>query len=581
MTESAAQQVVLSNYPLSRSFKQRLEERYGNALRLINVAELRQVSLLNLLSHLRGIRAECLSVATEDEASAALLPILELMAALTRARRLQTLDLSLRAQSFSRVRAAWHAVRLAFESARAVFDLLISQRQLRRLERLPRHATLSTSRTSGVAYLNCNLWFGVKAGGSVGHISGVANALMDAGYDLTLFTAGDRLLVDERAKLVTLPAPQMLAMPVETSQYRFGRRCLGIIRRSLVASPPSFIYQRLSLGNFTGVTLSRSLGVPLVLEYNGSEAWVAKNWGRALRFHATAALAEDVSIRHAHLIVTVSDVLRDELLERGVDAARIVSYPNCIDPKSFDPGRFSPADNAHTRAEVGFSPQDVVATFVGTFGQWHGVDVLARAIRQLFIERREQLEALRLRFLLIGDGQKMPLVRETLALEGIERYVRLPGLVPQREAPRFLAAADLLLSPHVGNADGSRFFGSPTKLFEYMAMGRGIVASDLDQIGEVLRPALVLGTQPGPAEAAKAVAVLVPPGDVGRLVEGIELLAADRALRERLGHNARQLALSRYTWAHHVAAILSGVKRVESPEATLGPAHASLAARER
>ena len=67
MTESAAQQVVLSNYPLSRSFKQRLEERYGNALRLINVAELRQVSLLNLLSHLRGIRAECLSVATEDE----------------------------------------------------------------------------------------------------------------------------------------------------------------------------------------------------------------------------------------------------------------------------------------------------------------------------------------------------------------------------------------------------------------------------------------------------------------------------------------------------------------------------------
>ncbi len=581
MIDSVEQQVVLSNYPLSRAFKQRLEERYGGALRLINVAELRQVSFVNLISHLRAIRADCLSVATEDEASTALLPILELMAALTRAKRLQTLDSGLQVKPFSRSRAAWHAVRLATESARAAIDLCASQWQLRRLIRLPRRAALGSDKSRRVAYLNCNLWFGVKAGGSVGHISGVANALMDAGYDLTLFTAGDRLLVDERAHLVTLPAPPMLAMPVETSQYRFGRRCLSIIRRALGSNPPCFIYQRLSLGNFAGVTLSRNLGVPLVLEYNGSEAWVAKNWGRALRFHATAALAEDVNISHAQLIVTVSDVLRDELLERGVEAARIVSYPNCIDPKTFDPRRFSAEDNARTRQELGFSSADVVATFIGTFGQWHGVDVLALAIRHMFLQRREQLDALGLRFVLIGDGQKMPLVRETLALAGIERYVRLAGLVPQREAPRFLAAADLLLSPHVGNADGSRFFGSPTKLFEYMAMGRGILASDLDQIGDVLRPAIVLPSQPLQAEVANPVAVLVPPGEIASLVVGIELLAGDRALRERLGHNARQLALSRYTWAHHVDAILSGLKRVESLEAALGSARGGLAARER
>ena len=49
-----------------------------------------------------------------------------------------------------------------------------------------------------------------------------------------------------------------------------------------------------------------------------------------------------------------------------------------------------------------------------------------------------------------------------------------------------LAACDVLASPHMGNPDGTRFFGSPTKLFEYMAMGRAIVASDLEQIGEVL-----------------------------------------------------------------------------------------------
>jgi glycosyltransferase involved in cell wall biosynthesis len=560
--------VILSNYPLSRAFRQQLEQRFGRTLGFVNIAELRQVSLTNLLLALRQVRAERLSVATEDQASVALLPVLELFAAFTRARSLQAVDAELEVRVFSRGRAIRHGIALAGESLRAAVDLLWSQEALRRLSRTARTATVIGG-SKLVVYLNCNLWFGVKAGGSVGHISGVANALMDAGRELMLFTAGDRLLVDERAKLVPLPPPRTLALPVETSYYRFGRRCFTRVRKRLQRAELGFIYQRMSLCNYTGVALSRRLGVPLVLEYNGSEAWVAKNWGRPLRFYGTAALAEEVNIHHAHIIVTVSDVLRDELLERGVEPARIVTYPNCIDPRTFDPERFPPEVNARTRAELGCDSGEVIATFIGTFGRWHGVDVLAQAIRRMVLERRERLEALRLRFVLIGDGQKMPVVRETLSIAQADRYVRLVGLVPQREAPRFLAASDLLLSPHVGNADGSRFFGSPTKLFEYMAMGRGIVASDLDQIGEVLRPAISLPAAAEQSQAGEgAVAVLVPPGDVDALMDAIELLAANPALRAALGSNARRLALGRYTWRHHVAAILDGVNRLGlSPQA--------------
>ena len=70
-------------------------------------------------------------------------------------------------------------------------------------------------------------------------------------------------------------------------------------------------------------------------------------------------------------------------------------------------------------------------------------------------------------------------MRQILSAWRRSRIAVLTGLVPQEDGPEHLAACDILASPHVPNADGTPFFGSPTKLFEYMAMGKGIVASNL------------------------------------------------------------------------------------------------------
>ena len=160
----------------------------------------------------------------------------------------------------------------------------------------------------------------------------------------------------------------------------------------------------------------------------------------------------------------------------------------------------------------------------------------------------------------------MPIVREILAPPQVAQYVKLTGLVPQREAPRYLAASDLVLAPHVANNDGTKFFGSPTKLFEYLAMARGVVASDLDQLGQVLRPAVFVDAvgNVDDSQAAHAVAVLTPPGDQAALANGIALLVRDLAMRQQLSANARAVALSRYTWQHHVEAILAGLERVST-----------------
>ena len=66
--------------------------------------------------------------------------------------------------------------------------------------------------------------------------------------------------------------------------------------------------------------------------------------------------------------------------------------------------------------------------------------------------------------------------------------------------------------------DGSEFFGSPTKLFEYMAMGKGIVASRLGQIGDVL--------------SDEETALLIEPGNARQLADAILRLSDSRELRE-------------------------------------------------
>ena len=109
-----------------------------------------------------------------------------------------------------------------------------------------------------------------------------------------------------------------------------------------------------------------------------------------------------------------------------------------------------------------------------------------------------------------------------------------------------MAACDILVSPHVPNPDGTPFFGSPTKLFEYMAMGKGIVASDLDQIGEVLRH--------------NKTAWLVKPGDINALMMGLKTLIDNSELRERLGKTARQEAIAKHTWKEHTGKIVEKLR---------------------
>jgi glycosyltransferase involved in cell wall biosynthesis len=553
---------ALTTYPLSAAFKRRFEQSFGSQPTYIDYTELRQLPPLKLLQRLRTLRASKLFLPVEDEASRCLLPFLKGLAAVTDASAIKIVGPDLLVENVARWSVGGAIADLAAASIASASDKAACEAEVAALLQLP----LSPGRLGQgkrALYIKGNVLFGLKAGGSIGHVAGVVNALSAGGHDVTLASTEPPTMIADAVRTVLLKTPRVFGLPFERSQYTLHRMMVRQLEQES-ADRPNFIYQRMSPANYAGVTLARRWGVPLVIEYNGSEVWIASNWRRSFRYPELALGVENVCLRHADLVVTVSDVLANELVERGVPKERIVWYPNCVDTKIFDPANYRDEDARRLRKTLDIPEGAPVVTFIGTFGQWHGVEVFARAIRRLADQHRAWLESSGVRFLLVGDGPKMPEVRQILAGEAYAPFVRLTGLVPQADAPKYLALSDVVASPHVANADGSRFFGSPTKLFEYMAMGKAIVASDLEQIGAVLAQSVRTGALPSqaPADDERRLAVLCPPGDDESLTAALRFVVEQPAWRQALGRNARREALAKYSWARHVAAILEGLESV-------------------
>lgn len=389
-------------------------------------------------------------------------------------------------------------------------------------------------------YVRGELQFGMRAGGSVGHIAGVLNNLERFAFR-PVFVTSDRIPTVNADIETHVVAPLSdFCGHEEIPAIHFNGRLVREARSALAGRQVSFVYQRCGLFSFSGLELALELGAPFVLEYNGSEVWSARHWGRPLRNERLARRIETLLLEKAALVTVVSRPLRDELLRRGIGEDRILVNPNGVDPE-----RYSPAvDGGGVRRRHGLEGRRVVG-FIGTFGRWHGAEVLAEAFGRLLTRRQEWRQDVRL--LLIGDGLTRSEVEAAALRHGARDQLVLTGLVPQEEGPSHLAACDVLVSPQVRNPDGTPFFGSPTKVFEYMAMGKGIVASNLDQMGEVL--------------AHEETALLVEPGDVEGLTSAIERLLSDEPLARRLGDAARRSVLARHTWAEHTRRIVEALGR--------------------
>jgi len=397
-----------------------------------------------------------------------------------------------------------------------------------------------------VIYARTQFWFNLKAGGSVGHTLGVLNGFKKNGCRIKIISNERFLGINDFDYTFIEPTTIKTLGELLYNFYTKNR-----FKKEILKFKPDFIYHRYAGYTFFVAKIANELNIPLVLEFNSFETWKMKHWSKSRNYfrkfikenllYNLIKFIENYNLKKAFLITTVSKPLKEDLLKLGIPEEQILVNPNGVDLKKFNPVIENSIESKELRQKLGINDNELIVGFSGTFGPWHGIPQLTEAIDIILNKKLIN----HIHFLLIGKG--------TLRCEMMKklkkyRNVTFTGTISYSEIQNYLALCDILVSPHCPQVDYKEFVGSPTKLFEYMAMKKGIVASNLGQIGEILKD--------------KQTAILVKPGDVQDLVRGIKILSGNSELRRRLGENARKKVTKKYTWDKHVERILKKIEDI-------------------
>jgi len=232
--------------------------------------------------------------------------------------------------------------------------------------------------------------------------------------------------------------------------------------------------------------------------------------------------------RATDAVVTVTDGIRRAYLTRGlVTQDRVVALHGGVDVDIFSPRLREPL----ATARVDDRP---VIGLVGGLRVMKGHRVLIRGLARL------KQDGVKFRGLLVGQGSQEAVIRSEIRKNGLEEEITLLGFVP--DLPTAIAAFDVAVYAPLDSDGMGRV------VFEYLAMGKPLVATSVGVVPEILTD----GHD----------ALIVPPGDPDGLANAISRLLNDRSLASRLGEQGRALAESRYSGkclARHLADLYDSV----------------------
>ena len=263
------------------------------------------------------------------------------------------------------------------------------------------------------------------------------------------------------------------------------------------------------------VTVSTLLKTRAVFEKHSDPASYRQNWRVNLVVGAYASV-ERMTARRVGAVIATGPGLAEQIRERtGMRGIHTIFDI----PSSLVESR--PEDAARVRGTLDPAGDAVLATYVGSFAVYQGVDLLFASIPRVL------KRAPRTRFVIIGGTpENIGERKRELEAQGAAGAVQFLGRVPPDALPDYLGASDILLSPRLSGVN------TPLKLLDYAKAGRAVLAADTPANRLILDDRTSLRAAPEPEAFA----------------DGICRLAADADLRERLGRAARRLVDETYNF---------------------------------
>lgn len=285
-----------------------------------------------------------------------------------------------------------------------------------------------------------------------------------------------------------------------------------------------------ALCGLAGLRAARNLGLPFVYEIRAfwEDAAVGNGTGSegSLKYRLTRALENRVVAR-ADAVFTICEGLRDDLVARGHDAAKINLSPNGVDLELFgDP----PPRDEGLATELGIGEGPVIG-FIGSFYDYEGLDDLIAAM-PLLHQRHAGAQ-----LLLVGGGPMDAALRAQASASPAAHAIHFTGRVPHGEVERYYSLIDVLAYPR----KKSRLTDlvTPLKPLEAMAQRRIVAASDVGGHRELI--------------ADGVTGQLFAPGDPAAIAEGLARLVDQRGDWDRMREAACEHVAKEHDWRRNVA----------------------------
>lgn len=321
---------------------------------------------------------------------------------------------------------------------------------------------------------------------------------------------GDLFQRAQQKRLDVRLVPELRRAVHPLDDWRAYRKLIGL----LTGFRPEVVHTHSSKAGILGRAAARRCGVPAIVHtIHGLPFHPFERWWR----NALYVAAERWAAKRCDRIITVADAMIDQAIAAGV--AQRDRFVTIYSGMEVEPFLTPPRSRAEVRRQLGFADGELVVGKVARLFELKGHDDVIDAARSLVGEFPA------VRFLFVGGGAWQERLEEKIRALGLSRYFVFVGLVPPERVAELLAACDLVV--HASYREGLA-----RVLPQALLSQKPVVSYDVDGAREVVLPG--------------ETGVLVPVGDVAGLAQGLRVLLADAALRQRCGISGRGLCLERF-----------------------------------